>query len=354
MMIASVIGANALGYAFHLITGRLLGPADYGQFGLILSFYMLMSLPFSGFYWAVLRYTSTNKTETTSDIRLILLRLTRIGFILSIVFALILILGKNFWEEYVNISDPFEMLILALTFFGAIMSSLIRGRIHGRRQYKTISWLTVFEGVVRVSMVVTILYFWENIFGAFIAFCCGYIVPALPYSKEFFKDLREGIREERQSKEKIQFSWKYMLLISLKNTVLLGIIELSVLVANQLLEPQELGYWNAAITLGRINIFTANGIISVLFSESTNTSDKSDALVLLKKASKFYLAITLLVAALFFIVPSWFVLPLYGKSFIGATEYLPWIGLGTGFFGLIQILTGYYFSRLSISSSTNK
>src|SRR3989338_8204792 len=63
ILFSATMIANALGYLYHFSAGRLLGPADYGILGAILSLLYLINVPVNVIQTTITKFTSQYKAE---------------------------------------------------------------------------------------------------------------------------------------------------------------------------------------------------------------------------------------------------------------------------------------------------
>lgn len=352
MMILAVVGANLLAYGFHMVAGRFLGPSAYGQLGVLISFFSIASIPFAGLSWAFTKVLGANSEDasTHKEIRRIF---TRIGLRSVLLFGGILVGVYFLTPNKLNIEQDLSWLTVWLMFIFFTPYWLVSGQLRAIREFKGLSIFQTAEALARFTcLLLFILVFKPGVPGVLLAFALGYLLPTLFFSKQtgtFFSAWRDKSPLNILRKQRNKWVY-YCPVISAKNLVFLGITNISVLLVNEWLGSESTGYWNAALTIARINQFAAAAISTVLFAEAVNSRSGNTQRLFAIKSSVLFSVIALFVVTMFFIVPGFFITPLFGPSFSQAEVYLPWIGVGTAILGLAQIWADFILARLDVSS----
>lgn len=351
IMIVAVVLANLLAYGFHLVAGRYLGPSGYGQLGVLISFFTLAGIPFDGLSWSMTKILGNTGDQPESHPEIIR-AFVLIGFRSFLLYVLVLLLSAVFFADKLKIHESASWYVLAIMFAFFTLYWLISALLRSRRDFRKLSTAQVIESVGRfLILLVFILIFSPDPTGVLLAFAFGYLIPGLFFPKDLkalFSSLHKQITFSIP--RAIRNKWVYYAgLISLKNLILVGLTNFSVLIVNQWMNNEEVGHWNAALTIARINQFVAAAISTVLFAEAVNTKSQTAQKDFAVKSTLIYGILATGIVLLFFMVPNWLILPLFGKSFEPAKLYLPWIGIGTAVLGMIQIWADYLLARVNIS-----
>lgn len=159
----TAIGWNLVGTTFlqgsvllgNIVIARLLGPEIFGVYSIVLSTLLTVSglAQFATGFTAtryVAQYRSTDKDKVARILRF-LSRLSMLSGLLGMVFTL---LGSN-WLA-VNIFDRAEladdlMLSAAYVLF-SVMSGYLTGAIAGLEGYRSLAWVSPFQGVLHIAL----------------------------------------------------------------------------------------------------------------------------------------------------------------------------------------------------------
>lgn len=352
MLIVAVMGANLLAYGFHMLAGRYLGPAGYGEFGVLISLFTLLAIPYNGLTLALTKVLGDANQNAEYNPHEIVNAFSRISVKTIILYGLSLLLTYFFWYDGLNISDPVSLIILFAMFNFASFHWLVSGQIKADREYRKLSTLQILEGVARLLVFgILILFFKPNVSGVLFAFTFGFILPSMLYPNYLIRLFRIQGNQKINIVKSVRNRWViYSVIISIKNLVLIGTTNFSLIFVAQWLEPEEIGFWNAALTIARVNQFAAIAISTVLFAEAVNIQSRHTHRLLAIKSSVLFGAIALSIVLLFFIVPQIFIIPLFGSNFRDAQVYLPWIGAGTALLGLVQIWADYLLARYDLAT----
>jgi len=257
----SLVVAQAIvllfGYAAHLWIGRILGPAPYGVYGVVLSIQSIIGLLLTlGVPIAVSRFVAQDTAHARSTlqqaIRLQISIALTIGlFTVLIAHPIAAILGDPGLTRLIR----FVALVIVLQAAYPVFVQFLSGLHFFNRQ----AALTAVYASAKLIGTLALIYYWQ-VYGAFAGFAIGGIVAGI---LGWWWTRRAGGTASRRLPLKtfLQFAGTYVLiLIGLQVLISLDLFMVKALLGSDV----QAGYYNAAVTLARIPYLLLQGLTFVL------------------------------------------------------------------------------------------
>lgn len=340
IVLGTLVGSIA-NYLYNTMTGRLLGPSNYGSFTSLLSLLALVSVPtlaiqtvaakFSSRYLAEKNYNKTKTLVTVLHQRL---------WIIGLGVTLILIIFSRPISNYLNITSVIPLIILSLAFLVAFLVPITRGLMQGMQSFFQLSVNTSMDAVFRLGIGLGLIAAGLALNGAIAGVVSGmvlaYIFSFLPIRKIFGHD-RAGI----DKKQILNYSWPTLITI----LCLTALVNVDIILAKHYLTPIEAGHYAALSTIAKIIFYFSGPIVSVMFPMISDLYAKGER--------HFHILITtilgvfgasLLILVFFTIAPKFTINILYGAKFIDIWYQLPSMGIVMLIYGLSNVMVNYFLS----------
>ncbi|EKE18926.1 MAG: hypothetical protein ACD_9C00198G0002 [uncultured bacterium] len=260
-LIISEIIFNLSGYIIHSFVGRILGPADYGRYGLVVTMTtMIIILIGNGIPTAMAKYISeifeTNpRMVLVIKRKALLLQSMLIGGVTVAFFFSAPLISKALGDETLTPLFRISTLIIpsfaAASFYFSFYTSL--------HKFNVQSILKTLRSVLKVVAIVGLAYAFGvpgSIVGYAVAALCVFLIAfsldQLIYTKSIKKAAKaqnKSLRSDFESKKLLNYAWQiilfflaYELLISIDLYLVKGILH----------DDRLTGIYNAALTVGRI------------------------------------------------------------------------------------------------------
>lgn len=338
-----------LGYATHLWIGRVLGPAPYGVYGIVLSIQTILGLFLTlGVPMAISRFVAQDERHAQSILRQ--------GLRIQLTFAVILaaltalaspLLARALGDAPLTSLIRFVALVLLLQAGYPIYIQFFSGMHRFNKQ----AALTSLYAVAKLAGALSLIYF-LGVYGAFAGFAIGGIIAAFigwAWTRHV-----GGTKPHKLSLNSfLSFAGTYVLILF----CLQLLISLDLFMVKAILKDDtQAGYYNSAVTLSRISYMLLQSLTFILLpSVSALTKPGADhdrAAIFIKDTIRYIIAL---------IVPSVALAAVTSKSLIHlffSTEYTPastplsilMVGVGAlGFFLLLaNIVAGAGKSKVGL------
>ncbi len=332
---------NLSGYIIHSLLGRFLGPAEYGRYGIIITFAtMIVVLIGRGVPIAMSKYLSEVRKKDPSTI----LSIRKTGAIvqtilISVVTILYYFLVPPIAAKLLNDPSLVSLFRISTPIIPAFaLASFYVYYFNGIHKFNSQSLIKFYRGFTKVIFIVSL----ASLFSTKGAIVGHALAPFSVFLLAYFLD---PFRKEKSAK-KSSVSWQKMLSFAWPITLFMLFYEIMISVDLYMVkaftgDDTITGFYNAALTIGRLPFYAFYFLTIILLpkiSETTSQKNQKQTKKILSFAMRFLFillipAITLLsffsesVSELFF-----------GKQFISASEPLSVLAFGLGFLVVFYIL----------------
>lgn len=349
MAISEVI-YNLSAYVIHSGMGRILGPAEYGRYGLVVTLTtMVVVLIGQGVPTAMAKYLGEIYDtklglipiikKQTAKIQFILIGgVTVIFFLLSPVIALIL--------RDSSLTNLFRLSSLVIPAFA--LASFYFYYYTGLHEFKIQAWLKTSRSVARLVFILGLAWLLKSKGYALEGAIVGYILA--PLSIFFEANLLDKFRKINPVGF---FDWRKLLRYAWPMTLFLVAYEFLItidlyLVKGILRDDRLTGLYNGAITVGRIPYFLFYALTIIILpaiSKSTSSENHSDTKKIISQSLRLMVMFLLPIAILMSVYSASILQIFYGKKFLDAA--LPMSILMPG----VTFLTIFYVMAFALNGA---
>lgn len=345
---ASEIAFNLAAYIVHSVVGRILGPADYGRYGLVVTLTtMVIVLIGNGIPTAMSKYLSEVLETGPEKIRAIkgktaLLQIGIIGLVTGIFFLLAPAIAFVLNDE--SLTPLFRLSALIIPTFAA--ASFYHYYLIGLHLFRLQALIKIVRSFARVGFIaLTAIYF--GLDGAI----AGYILAPLftflaaLVIDEYYVKRRLGFGTRTETND-FQFPAKTLLTYAGPLTLFLIFYELLLTLdlyfVKALLQDDHLtGLYNAAITVGRIPYYLFAALAMILLpaiSKTTAERNDTETRSLVEKSLRLLALILFPMITLLSVYASEILHLFYGNRYDGAAAAMQVFAVGVGCLTVFYVL----------------
>jgi stage V sporulation protein B len=349
----SEIFFNLSGFIIHSILGRVLGPADYGRYGIIVTLTtMVIILIGNGIPTAMAKYLSEiyeSNPRMISQIKkqAIRIQLILIGCITITFFLCSSLIAKALGDP--TLTPLFQLSTLIIPAFAA--ASFYFSYFTGLHKFNVQATLKTVRSILRIVFVVGLALFFGlkgSIAGYIIAplsiFILAFFIDKFVLSKE----IEQHIAATTAPTENINFDWKklvhygwqiiafflaYELLISIDLYLVKGLLH----------DDALTGIYNASLTVGRIPyyIFYAMTVflLPMVSKKSAANNNLKDAKEIINHAMRIMLIFLVPMVVLMSVYATEILQLLYGQRYLTGAEPMAVLVFGVGFLTIFYVLS---------------
>ena len=349
-LVISEIIFNLSGYVIHSFVGRILGPADYGRYGLVVTLTtMVIILIGNGIPTAMAKYIS-EIFETNPRLALvikkkaIILQSILIGAVTVIFFFSAPIISSILGDP--SLTSLFRISTLIIPAFA--MASFYFSYYTGLHKFNVQSILKTLRSVLKVLAIVGLAYAYKvpgSIVGYALAAFSVFLI-AFTLDRKYTKELEKAAKSQNlslqstfQTKKLVNYAWQvilfflaYELLISIDLYLVKGILH----------DDYLTGIYNASLTVGRIPYYIFYALTIMLLpvvSKTTAENNQTETNLIISQSMR--LMTILLVPSV--ILMSEFSRPIikifYSAKYIDAAYPMSILAYGVGFLTIFYVMS---------------
>jgi stage V sporulation protein B len=335
---------NFSGYIIHSFLGRMLGPADYGRYGLVITLTtMIIMLIGNGIPIAMSKYIS-GIFETKPSMVLVIKR--KAAFLQAIfigVVTLVFFLAAPLLAQILRdptLTSLFYISSLIIPSFAA--ASFYLYYYIGIHRFNLQSILKLVRSLARITFVVGLAYLFQ-LKGAIFAYI---LAPASVFLTAWVID-RLKIDRQFSSLEVEKFDWKKLVDYAWPVTLFMLFYEMLIsldlyFVKGLLTDDHLTGIYNAALTVGRIPYYLFYAITLVMLptiSRTTSQNDNMETRRIMTQTFRLTAMILLPIVILMAVYAEPLIQLFFGSQFMEAVFSMQILVVGVGFLTIFYILS---------------
>jgi stage V sporulation protein B len=337
LMIVQVVFL-ASGYIIHAGLGRLLGPASYGIFGVVI-YLVTLSQDFlrAGIPQAASKYIA----EDISKARAIKNKAVKLQLIYTmLVFSVYFLLADSLANLLGDLSLSLYIRISAFIIPAGAFFALYTNFLNGLRWYDKQALVLFSYAIAKVAGVFALVFFGYAVYGAIFGYWIGPMV-GFALGWYYFKRIKgEGDgRFDFDRKKLIDFAIP-VILFSITFTFLISADLL--FVKRILMENEQVGYYTAASMLSRVPFYILSALGFTLFpaiSRSTAINDVKQTENYIAASMRYLLMFLIPIILLVSATSESLVSLFYSSAYLPASSSLSILVFGVGFFTILSIMT---------------
>jgi O-antigen/teichoic acid export membrane protein len=335
------VGVGLVGYAFHFVTGRLLGPAPYAIVAAMVSALSLLTLPSIVLQTVTARYASLLLAGgDLGALRRLVIQLSLVCLVGVAIFAGVLVILAPEAAGYLHVADTRVVYFLAIASAGAVLVAITRGALQGLSRFLLLSLNTLLDMATRLVVAVGLIVAGLGALGAAIGIAAG---PLLAYAQSTVL-LRRFTRSKPQGALPLADVGRYSLSAIAAAIGITYLLNIDVLLSKHFLSGHDSGLYAAGAVLGRVIYFLGMTVAAVMFPEVTLRHARGEAHFQVVEKSLGLLAILSggLIAA-YVVVPGLVIAP-FGLAFAGMGPYLGLFAVAFSLFAFSLLFVNYFLS----------
>lgn len=337
-MVGGNMAANAINYLYHLVMGRVLGPADYGVLASLYSIlYLAGIIPISTSVSIVKFVSSAKENQLYSIYRAIKSFVFRLAITISILFLVLSPLVAHF----LRIENVGSVALIAPIIFLTLVTLVNQASSQGLLRFSGTVIPTLISSSIKFGLGVLLVLAGWSVFGAVFGIVLGMGLAYL-YSAWFIaKVLVKG----KVGKYNLKPFLTYALPVLFQALAFTSIFSTDVLLVKHFFDPFAAGIYGALSTLGKIIFFATSPVTATMFpivSKRKSVGESYHKVFFL--AVVIVLSVSAAITLFYFLFPTFAIRALYGSAYLAAESALVWMGVFISFYSLTSLLVNYSLS----------
>lgn len=330
-----------LGYVFHFVVGRMLGPASYGIVAASLAALYLLTLPALIVQIVSARFTSlaAGRNEL-GGVRAMVMQISALSLGVGLPIAIGLMVFAHQASQYLQVPDNRVVYVLAATTLVTLLVAANRGALQGLRRFMTLAGNQAIDMGSRVLLGGALVAAGLHALGAVIALLFG---PLLAYAQSVVLMLRlKG--DPAAERTPLANVGRYAISAAIAAMGVTYLFNADVVLAKHYLSSTDAGIYAAGSVLGRVAYFLGVTVASVMFPEVATLHARDENHFHVVDASLLLmLALSAALIAGYFLVPQLVLLP-YGAGFAPVRPYLGPFAIALSLLAISNLMVNYFLS----------
>ena len=341
IMFAGTMGANVLGYGYHLVIGRILGPVGYGELAALISIFYIINAPSTVLQSILVKFFSQLKAKSdygqAHQLFIVILKFLLIIGVVGLVFLIPFIRGLS---AYLNIHEPLYLIWLYLTFATFLFSILIASILQSFQKFTMLVVLQNISGVTRLILGTA-----GAFFGVGLTLVLGVVSNVVNFAIGFIPI--KTLLGHKTTKVTISAgsAFLYSVPTFIAIICMTAIYSQDVVLVKHFFNAETAGIYSSLSVLGKIIFFASSSIGLVAFpilAERKELGKAYDQIVMVSLGAVAMMSFGLTIG--YYLFPSLVVNLLFGKAFLSASAYLGPFGLFISFYTLANLFVSMYLA----------
>lgn len=336
----SVLAVNGGNYLYNLILGRVLGPAEFADAAVLITFLLVLSFVAMTFQLVTAKFSVIFENETfTNFVSKIYKNATFVG----LGFGALIIVFAGQLQAVFNTSSSSMFTIFGIGVPLYFLMSVNRGVFQGKKEFKSLSITYQAEMLSRLIITLALIFLLDVqssvliAIGILISFGFG-LVPFKLKNLNFKKSIAIEASQSKQVKN-------FFIITAFYELTQIIINNSDILLVKHYFDAYDAGLYASLALIGRIVYFVAWMFVMLLLPTvvQLKKEGKATAPILFKYVGYIAAIATAIVigCALF---PETAITLLFGDSYIAMAPLLWKYALATGLFAISNIFAYYYLS----------
>ena len=334
---------NFLNFIFQFLMARMLGPAEYGIFAVIMALFYFMAVPSDSIQTVISKYTSKLKVKNEyGKIKLLLIKSLKRGFLIAAILFILFI--PVFWLFSYTLNIPFTLITLSgLMLFMFFTTPITRGVMQGLKKFKALGTNMVIDSSAKVILAIVFVFFGLRVYGAVISIILGGLI-ALVFSLIPLKNILRKKKEYSNFAGIYRYSWPVMFVL----LAILMMQSIDIIIAKRFFPPEMAGQYAVANLIGKMIFFGTLSISKTMFPLSSEEFEgNGDG----KKTKDIFYKSLLIVSGIciasllaLILFPEIIITLLFGEEYLAITGILFNMGIAFSFISLSNLVLIYGLS----------
>lgn len=335
----STLVVNAGNYTINLLLGRWLGPSDFSEVSLLVTFMLMISFIALAFQLTAAKYIAIFESDINQQLSGAFIRWLRSkAFIVGSVLMVFVLIFSGFWQDFFQTSSYLPFIIVGLGLPVYLLMSVNRGVLQGLLNYKKLAFNYQYEMWVRLFISIALVYAGYRIIGVAVGLTLSLVITWW-FSRVFFQ------KPNQENSIDYKDITKFLLIILAYECSQILINNSDIILVKHFYPPFEAGLYAALALVGRIVYFGTWTVVTMLFPIVIKLEKEG------KSHSKFFfgglglvaLMATAIVGFCYFF-PDFMVSILFGKNYLSIAPLLWQYAIATALFACSNVFVYYHLS----------
>ena len=337
LFMLSVLAVNGGNYLYNLILGRILGPAQFADAAVLITFLLVLSFVAMTFQLVTAKFSVVFDNNNFKNF---ISKTYKQAFIVGIGLGILIVVFASQLQQVFNTSSSSMFTIFGLGVPIYFLMSVNRGVFQGKKEFKALS--ITYQAEMLSRLIITLcLIFLINIviiaLGILISFGFGLI----PFKMDYIS-LKPSVTIKKTQSKQIR---SFFIITAFYELTQIIINNSDILLVKHYFESYEAGLYASLALIGRIVYFIAWMFVMLLLPTVVQLKKEGkDTAPILFKYVGYIAGIAIIIVFACILFPKTAITLLFGNSYLAMSPLLWKYALATGLFAISNIFAYYYLS----------
>lgn len=339
LFMLSVLIVNGGNYLYNLILGRFLGPTQFADAAILITFLLVLSFIAMTFQLVTAKFSIIFENKALTAF---ISTVYKNAIVFGVLMGLLVIIFSNQLQQFFKTSSSTMFVVFGMGVPIYFIMSVNRGVFQGKNQLKSLSITYQTEMLSRLIITMCLLFLIQLdtsiiiAISIFISFAFGLI----PFKSQSIS-LKNTFTNQANKKQVRNF----FILMAFYELTQIIINNSDIILVKHYFESYQAGLYASLALIGRIVYFIAWMFVMLLLPTVVQLKKEGkDTTPILFKYVIYIAAIASLIILICAIFPETMILLLFGDSYILMAPLLWKYALATGIFAVSNIFAYYYLS----------
>ena len=340
LFMLSVLTVNGGNYLYNLILGRILGPAQFADAAVLITFLLVLSFVAMTFQLVTAKFSVVFENDSFKSF---ISSTYKLATVFGIVLGLIVIFFSNQLQQLFNTSSSSMFVIFGAGVPLYFLMSVNRGVYQGKQEFKLLSITYQAEMLSRLLITLGLIFLF-NIQSS-IVIAIGILI-SLGFGLVPFRSVKIHFKSAKLIEPaKVKQVRNFFVITAFYELTQIIINNSDILLVKHYFESYDAGLYASLALIGRIVYFIAWMFVMLLLPTvvQLKKEGKNTAPVLFKYVG-YIAGIALLIVFGCSLFPETAITLLFGDSYLAMAPLLWQYALATGLFAISNIFAYYYLS----------
>ncbi|MBJ2175415.1 oligosaccharide flippase family protein [Aureibaculum sp. A20] len=340
LFMISVLIVNGGNYLYNLILGRLLGPAQFADAAVLITFLLVLSFAAMTFQLVTAKFSVLFENEILKSF---ISKVYKNAFVVGIIMGLLIVVFAKQLQTLFNTSSANMFIVFGCGVPLYFLMSVNRGVFQGKKNFKSLS--ITYQGEMLSRLIITLglilIFDIQSSVVIAIGIIASFVFGLIPFKMPTLIPKKALALSKSHSKEIRAF---FIITVFYELTQII-INNSDILLVKHYFESYEAGLYASLALIGRIVYFIAWMFVMLLLPTVVQLKkDGKETASILFKYVGYIAAISIVIIVLCLSFPETIITLLFGDSYIAMAPLLWKYAIATSMFAISNIFAYYYLS----------
>ncbi len=331
---------NGGNYLYNLILGRVLGPAQFADAAILITFLLVLSFVAMTFQLAVAKFTAEfEQTKLESFIQKSFKQALLVGFVLG---AAIVLFSREL-QQLFNTQSNYMFVIFGLAIPLYFIMSVNRGRLQGQQDFVELSTTYQSEMWSRLGITFALIFLLQmpSTIAVATGVALSFVIGLFPMKKISVKPIKVPSFTDQEAKRIRTF----FILTACYECTQIICNNSDILLVKHFFESANAGLYASMALIGRVVYFVTWMFVMLLLPKVIEKRKQGlETSPVLRKYLGYIVLLSAGIVLFTFLFPSFTVTVLFGEAYLSIGPLLGWYALATALFAISNVYTYYFLS----------